>query len=184
MRGEHAVIEDQIDPRPRRQRGQPREKVQGLEHEMGGAVPPRSLQLEHHATLPTEPEPILGNGRAEEIAAELLESLPILSPHSDVGVQVEAVEMRVPGPTGRGPVRLRVPPEGQQPRARPFPQRHPPLRRASSPARQVRCLRLSLPAHRRSEPRNLYYPSIPSPTIERTHGRAPASEDANPASFS
>ena len=140
MRGKHATIEDQIDPRPRRQRGQPCQEVQGLEHEMGGAVSPRGFQFEDHATLSGEPEPILRVGRAEQIAAELLQSLPILSPHGDVGVQVEAVEMSVAGPTGCDPARLRVSPKGQQARARPFAQRYPPLHRRAAEPRQRRGL--------------------------------------------
>jgi hypothetical protein len=49
----------------------------------------------HHAKRgrPSEPEPILGDGRAEKIAAELLECLPILSSHGKVGVQV-GIEVR------------------------------------------------------------------------------------------
>jgi hypothetical protein len=54
VRGEHAVEARQIHPRTRHQCGQARQKILGLEHHVGRAVPVRRLQrlAEHVRKLP------------------------------------------------------------------------------------------------------------------------------------
>ena len=60
-------------------------------------VPSRHGVLRGHEDRAVRPqlEPLLGDGRAQEIAAELLESIPILAPDGDGAMQVEAVTPRL-----------------------------------------------------------------------------------------
>jgi hypothetical protein len=107
MRRKHAVVEHEVDPRPRRERGELFEQLQRLEHELARAVCPGRLERERDAAIGQEPESVLCHGRAEQIAAELFQARPILGRHRDVRVQIEASEMSVPGPPrrrGRTPV--------------------------------------------------------------------------------
>ena len=96
VRGEYAMVEDQVDSRSRRERGQACKEVQGLKDEVAGAIRPRGLQLEYDATARGEQEPILRHSRPQEIAAELLEALAIRAGHGNVGVKVEAVKWSGP----------------------------------------------------------------------------------------
>jgi hypothetical protein len=52
---EGPVIDDEVDARPRRERGQSRKQVQWLEDEVARAVLPWALQLEHVAAVIGEP---------------------------------------------------------------------------------------------------------------------------------
>jgi hypothetical protein len=79
------------------QGGQQREQIQGLEDEVARPVRPCRLELEDDAPVLGEPEPILRHGGLEQIAAELLEPLAVLSVDGDVAVQIEPVQMGVPG---------------------------------------------------------------------------------------
>ena len=49
MAAEHAVVEHEVDPRPRRERGQLLEQLQGLEHERARTIRPCRLEREHDA---------------------------------------------------------------------------------------------------------------------------------------
>jgi hypothetical protein len=86
---------------------------------VAGPIRPRGLQLEHNATVPGEPEPILRHGRPQKIAAELLEALAIRARHGDIRVKVEAVEMSLARSARADPLSLRASPEGHHPRPRP-----------------------------------------------------------------
>jgi hypothetical protein len=97
MRREHAVVEHEVDPWAGGERGQLFEQRERLEHELARAVRPRSFEREHDAAIGQVPQPILGHRRAEQIAAELFQARAIRGRHCDVGVEVEAREMRVPG---------------------------------------------------------------------------------------
>jgi hypothetical protein len=90
------MIQDEIDPRPWGERGQLLEQLQGLEDEMPSAVGPGRFEGEEHAVIAQEPEAVLGDGRAQQIAAELLQARAVSSGDSDIGVQVETLEMRMP----------------------------------------------------------------------------------------
>ena len=136
VRGEYAVIEDQVDSRPRDEGGKAPEKVQRVEDEVARAVRPRRLQLEHDPAVLAEPEPILRDRRPEHVAAELLQALTILPIHSDIAVEIEAVQMGVARSTGADPLCLRVSSQGHQPRARPRAQRYASLHRRAAETRQ------------------------------------------------
>ena len=93
---------------------------------MTGAVRPRRLEREQNAAVAQELKPVLADRRTQEIAAQLLEPRAVAGGHRDVRVEVEAVEMRVPGGGRDDPrgVRLlaqtphtsaRAPPDGDAP---------------------------------------------------------------------
>ena len=75
---------------------------------MAGAVGPGGLEPEANAAVAREPEAVLGDGRPEEVAAELLEPGSVRGRHPHIGVEVESIEMRLPGAGGRHPDSLRV----------------------------------------------------------------------------
>ena len=96
MGREHAVVEHQVDPRPRSERAQLLEELQRLEHELAGAIGPCRLQRQHDAAIVEEPQPVMRHRRPEQIAAQLFQARPICGRHLDVGVQIEPREVRVP----------------------------------------------------------------------------------------
>jgi len=77
------------------------EEFQGFEEEVAGAIVPGALELQQDAAVPGEPEAILGDRRAQEVAAELLEPCPIFGWDGEVRVEIEALQMGLTG-TGRG----------------------------------------------------------------------------------
>ena len=119
---------------PRRRCSATASRVQRVEDEVARAVP--RLQLEHDAAVFAEPEPILRDRRPEHVAAELLQALTILPIHSDIAVEIEAVQMGVARSTGADPLRLPVSSQGHQPRARPRAQRYASLHRRAAETRQ------------------------------------------------
>ncbi len=70
---EDTVKACEVHPGSGCQGGQAGEKIQRLEHDMRGAIPVRGLQRIADVALPTEREPLAGNGRARDIPAKRLE---------------------------------------------------------------------------------------------------------------
>jgi len=102
------VVEHEIDARARDQGGELFEELQGLEEQVAGAVGPRGLERQADAAVAGEPETVLGHWRAQEVAAELLEPGSVSGRHTEVGVEVEAVEVRLAGPRRSDPGGLGV----------------------------------------------------------------------------
>jgi hypothetical protein len=136
MRREHAVVEHEVHPRPWRERGELLEQLQRLEHEMARAIRPRGLEREHDAAIVQEPESVLSHRRAEQIAAELFQARAIRGRHGDVGVQIEASEMRVPGRGRQHPRCVRIVPHALHARTRARTERDAPLDRGAADAGQ------------------------------------------------
>ena len=67
------MVEDEIDPRSRRQGSELLEQFERLEEEMPGAVRPRRLEREQNAAVAEELKPVLADCRPQEIPAQLLE---------------------------------------------------------------------------------------------------------------
>jgi hypothetical protein len=65
VRREHAVIEDQVDPRARSQSGKLLEELHRLEERMARAIRPGRLQREQDAVIAQAPQPLLRDRRAE-----------------------------------------------------------------------------------------------------------------------
>jgi hypothetical protein len=93
MRGEHAVIQNQVD---RGAGDEGRERLQALdrlEAQMRGAIAPDRLERDEDASIGPEVDAVLGKRGAEEGAAELLEAGTIVRGDPDVGVEIDAVEL-------------------------------------------------------------------------------------------
>mgnify|MGYP001608848590 CR=1 FL=1 len=86
MRREDPVVEHEIDARARDQGGELFQELQGLEEQVAGAVGPRGLERQADAAVPGEPEAVLGYGRAEQVATELLEPGAVGGRHAEVRV--------------------------------------------------------------------------------------------------
>ena len=68
-------------------------------------------------------------GRAQHIAAQALQPRAVVGRHPHVGVQVEALQVRLPRPARRHGFRFRLLAEPPHPHPRARAQRHPPLDR-------------------------------------------------------
>jgi hypothetical protein len=116
-RGQQAMANQQVRLRPRRHRRQTLQQLQRLEHQLARAVAPRRLQLQRDAPVAPQPQALLRKGRTQDIAAQTLQPRPIVRWHPHVGVQIEALEMRLPGPARRHGLRVARVTEPPQPRA-------------------------------------------------------------------
>ena len=99
-------------------------------------IRPRRFDREHDAAIVQAPEPVLGHGRAEQIAAELFQAWAIRGGHGDVGVEVEARETRVPGGGREHPRRVGIVPYAPHAGARARTERDAPLNRGVADAGQ------------------------------------------------
>ena len=67
---EHTMEANQMQPGSRHQGGKALHKLQGRHDDVGGAVAPRALELQHDLAGAIALEPLVGNGRAGDIAAQ------------------------------------------------------------------------------------------------------------------
>jgi hypothetical protein len=93
VRGEHAVIHDEVDRGAGDDRRELLQELDRLEEQMRGAIAPERLQRDEDASVDPELDAVLGERGAEEVAAELLETGTIGGGDPDVGVEIEAVEL-------------------------------------------------------------------------------------------
>ena len=68
---------DQMQSRSRHQRGQALHEFHRLHHVVAGAIAPRRLEFQHHLPGAVDTEPLVGDRRAGDIAAQLFEPLPV-----------------------------------------------------------------------------------------------------------
>jgi hypothetical protein len=90
---------------------------------MGGASAPDRFEFDEDASVGPELDAVLGEGRAEEIATELLETGAIIGGHPDVGVEIEAVELGLTRAARGGVTEVRLVAEAADAGASPWPQR-------------------------------------------------------------
>ncbi len=69
----------EVDPRFRYQGGQVGDEVQGFEDDVGGAVAVRCLERISHIPLTGQGQPVSGDGRTGDIAAQLLQLAPLVA---------------------------------------------------------------------------------------------------------
>jgi len=69
---------NQMQPGTRDQCGQALHELQRRHHDMGGAVAPGALELEHDLAGWIALEPFVGDGRAGDIAAQAFELLALM----------------------------------------------------------------------------------------------------------
>jgi hypothetical protein len=108
MRGEDPVIEQQVDRGPRSDRGELLQQLDGLEQKMRRAIAPHRPEFDEDAAVGAELDVVLGEGRAEEVAAELFEAGPIVGGNPDIGVEIEAIELGLAGAARGGMAEIRL----------------------------------------------------------------------------
>jgi hypothetical protein len=74
MGREHAVVQQQIDARLRRQRREAPEEVERVEQQRSRAVAPWPAQREPHATVRGDREGVLSDRRSQSVSAQALEA--------------------------------------------------------------------------------------------------------------
>jgi len=83
MGSEDPVVAHEIDAGARGEGSELFEELEGLEEEVTCAVGPLPLQLQQDASVAGELEAILGDGRPQQVAAELFESRARVRPRSE-----------------------------------------------------------------------------------------------------
>jgi len=86
------------------------------------AVVPGARERTDDAAVGEAREPFLRQRRAQEVAAQPFEPGPIVGGNGAIGMEIEALEVRMAAPDGRDPGRIRVPADAQDGRAGPFPE--------------------------------------------------------------
>ena len=92
MRGEEAVVQEQVHGGPRDAGRERLQEFDGLEEQVQRAIAPHCLECDEDASIGAEAE-ALGERGAAEIATERLEAGAIVRRDPDVGVEIEAVEL-------------------------------------------------------------------------------------------
>jgi hypothetical protein len=134
-RREHTVVQHEVDPRPWRQHGQPFQQLQRIEAQMRRAIRPAVPQRQPDLTVTGPVQPLLGQGRAQRVAAHALQPIAVAGSNHESGVQIEPVGARVTGPQrGRRDVFRWV----AAPAGTPWTRRPSTARRRRSPARSGR----------------------------------------------
>ena len=73
------------------------DQLQGIEQEMRRPVPSWVGQLVQELAFRAFRQPLQGQGRAQEVGAEMLQGLAGVSGHGDVGMKGEPLQPRAPG---------------------------------------------------------------------------------------
>ncbi len=84
---------NEVEPGPWHKRGQALHELQWCHDDVGGAILIRAFQLQHNITGAVEFEPFIGDGRAGDVAAQLLELVALI--HGAAHRRVEAEPLLV-----------------------------------------------------------------------------------------
>jgi hypothetical protein len=93
MRGEEAVIQEQVYRGVRDDGRELLQEFDGLEEQVRRSIVPQGLKLDEDASIGAKAEAVLGERGTEEVAAKLPEAGAIVVGDPDVGGEVEAVEL-------------------------------------------------------------------------------------------
>jgi hypothetical protein len=66
---QYTMIQNEVDPGPRDQDGQPLQQFEGIEQKVRGAIGPRVPELQHDLPLGRQTEPVLRDGRPQRVPA-------------------------------------------------------------------------------------------------------------------
>ena len=97
VRRQQPMKTDQMQARARHQGGEPLHEFQRRYHEVARAVAIRRLQLEHHLPGVVHPQPLVGDGRARDVAAQVLKLAALLGLTAHPRMQAEAVGVGAQG---------------------------------------------------------------------------------------
>src|SRR3954452_2087428 len=84
---------NQMQPGTRDQCGQALQELQRRHHDMGGAVAPGALELQHDLASAVALEPLVGNRRAGDVAAQAFELLALMGVTAYCRMQAETVRV-------------------------------------------------------------------------------------------
>ena len=84
---------NEVQPRPGHQRRQPLHELQRRHHQMRGPVAPGGLELEHHLPGGVGLYALVGERRAGDVAAKLLQRLAVVGAAAHGSVQAETVDI-------------------------------------------------------------------------------------------
>ena len=68
----------QVQAWARHQRRQPLHEFHRCEHDVGGGVAPRGLELEHDVAFAVDAQGLVGDGRAGDVTGELFDALAVV----------------------------------------------------------------------------------------------------------
>src|SRR5205809_6854839 len=93
VRREHAIEANQMQPGTWDECGHTLHELRRPHHDIGGAVAPGTFELEHDLACAIALEPLIGNGRAGDIAAQALELLALMGVTAYCRMQAETVRV-------------------------------------------------------------------------------------------
>ncbi len=93
VRCQHAMESNQVQPWPWHQGCKPLHELQRRHHQVRGAVAPGCLQLQHHLPCCVALHALIGQRRAGDVAAQLLERLALVGAAAHSRVQAEPVDV-------------------------------------------------------------------------------------------
>jgi hypothetical protein len=96
-----------------------RDELGRREDQRLGPVGPAPLELERDTAVRQRRQPLVGDGRAGEIARDVLQAFAIVGGDTDIGVEAEAVDLRAAAAQGHRLPRRPRPDEAPDPRAAP-----------------------------------------------------------------
>jgi hypothetical protein len=83
------VIADDVQPRGRNDGGEARHERQRRKRDGGGAIAVRFLERDGHAAVGQQGQPVVGERRAQDVAADRLAPALVVPVHVGLGVQRE-----------------------------------------------------------------------------------------------
>jgi hypothetical protein len=107
MRGQLAVEAHEMTARVRNQGREAGQEIHGLEEKGFGSVGPRAAELVEDAAIGELVQSVQSEGRAGDVAAEVLQALAVVGGDAHVSVQAEAIQAGAAG-GGQGGGRRRV----------------------------------------------------------------------------
>jgi hypothetical protein len=85
VRGQYTVVEDEVDARARRERGESFQQLHRFEQERRRAAGPLSFQGEQHSAVGGPRHSLLRDRRPENVAGKLFEAVAAVGGDVDVG---------------------------------------------------------------------------------------------------
>ena len=101
VRGEHAVVWGEMGAGARHEGGEAGDKVDGVEHDMSGAVIEGVLESIHDLRAVIDREAFVREGRAGDVAAEAFEGVALMGSAARAGMEGESRELSDAGVGGR-----------------------------------------------------------------------------------
>ena len=86
---QHAVVQHQVDARPRHEHGQPSQKLDGVEHDVRRPI--HAAGAAGAPVLVGQVEPLLRHRRTQRIATHALEPIPLPGRHDEARMEVKPV---------------------------------------------------------------------------------------------